>query len=245
MPSTWLILGASSSIGRAFARQAATNGDDVLLAGRDIDDLMATAADVRVRGAGEAEVVAFDALDFASHAGFAAEVAGRPGQLNVFLCFGAMPSQAEIDADPDQALLAVDTNYRGAVSVLQALRPHLEAQGGGRVVVLGSVAGDRGRPSNYVYGSAKAGLHAYLQGYRARLFGAGVTVLTVKPGFTDTAMTWGLPGMFLVNAPEALAAQCWRAAERGRSVIYAPSFWWLIMTIMRLLPEPVFKRLKL
>jgi short-subunit dehydrogenase len=245
MPATWLILGGSSSIARAFARLAAANGDDVLLAGRDLEDMEATAADLRARGAGEAEVATFDALDVASHARLAADAASRPGELNVFLGFGAMPSQAEIEADPAQALLTVDTNYRGAVSILQALLPHLEAQGSGRVVVLGSVAGDRGRPSNYVYGSAKAGLHAYLQGYRARLFPAGVAVLTVKPGFTDTAMTWGLPGMFLVNSPEALAARIWTAAEKGRSEIYVPAFWWLIMTVIRAIPEPIFKRLKL
>lgn len=240
----WLVLGASSSVGRAFARLAAADGGHVLLAGRDLDDLKATAADIAARG-GSAEALAFDALDCDGHAAFAADVAAREGVLNVFLCFGAMPSQAEIDADFAAGLLTVDTNYRGAVSILHRLAPYLETQGAGEVIVLGSVAGDRGRPSNYVYGSAKAGLHAYLQGLRARLFPAGVNVLTVKPGFTDTAMTWGLDGMFLVNSPEALAQACHAASQRGRSVLYAPAFWWLIMAVIRAIPEVLFKRLKL
>ncbi|MEQ9639294.1 MAG: SDR family oxidoreductase [Alphaproteobacteria bacterium] len=242
--ATWLILGATSSVGRAFARLVAAQGAQVLLAGRDLDDLKAIAADIDARG-GSAEVLAFDALDSDRHADFAADVARRIGPLNVFLCFGAMPSQAEIDADVAQGLLTVDTNYRGAISILHRLAPHLEAQAAGEVIVLGSVAGDRGRPSNYVYGSAKAGLHAYLQGLRARLFHAGVNVLTVKPGFTDTAMTWGLDGMFLVNSPEALAKSCLEASSRGRSVLYAPAFWRPIMAIIRAIPEAVFKRLKL
>jgi len=119
----------------------------------------------------------------------------------------------------------------------------LEAQRQGRVVALASVAGDRGRIKNYVYGSAKAGLATYLQGLRARLFRAGVSVTTVKPGFVDTAMTFGLPGMFLVADPADIARSCLKAAERGKDVIYAPFFWWAIMTIIRHIPERIFKRL--
>ncbi len=244
MAETWLVLGAASSVGRAFARLVAADGAHVLLAGRDIDDLKASATDIVARG-GSAEALAFDGLDTDSHAAFATKVAEQASPLNVFLCFGAMPTQDEIDADFELGLLTVDTNYRGAISILHRLAPYLETQAAGEVIVLGSVAGDRGRPSNYVYGSAKAGLHAYLQGLRARLFAAGVNVLTVKPGFTDTAMTWGLEGMFVVNSPQALAAACREASAKGRSVLYAPAFWWLIMTIIRSIPEFLFKRLKL
>ncbi|HEX2114477.1 MAG TPA: SDR family NAD(P)-dependent oxidoreductase, partial [Alphaproteobacteria bacterium] len=108
-----------------------------------------------------------------------------------------------------------------------------------------SVAGDRGRIKNYVYGSAKAGLSAYLQGLRARLFRSGVTVTTVKPGFVDTAMTFGLPGMFLVASPESVARACLAAARRGREEVYVPFFWWGIMTIIRNIPERIFKRLSI
>jgi short-subunit dehydrogenase len=244
---TWLVLGASSAIARAFARVAAEDGADVILCGRDRDDLDRTAADVAVRARRRVSVFDFDALDFGSHAGLlqrAREEAGA-GTLSIFLAFGTMPAQAEIDQDAALAFRTIESNYIGAVSVLQAAAPVLEAQKGGAVIALSSVAGDRGRIKNYVYGSAKAGLTAYLQGLRARLFRSGVTVTTVKPGFVDTAMTFGLPGMFLVASPEAVARTCLAAARRGREEVYVPFFWWGIMTIIRNIPERIFKRLSI
>jgi NAD(P)-dependent dehydrogenase (short-subunit alcohol dehydrogenase family) len=189
---TWLVLGASSSVARAFARVAAGDGADVILAGRDTDDLKRTAGDVAIRTGGTVNVLPFDAEDPASHEAFAADVGKRADFLNVFLAFGAMPEQDEIDADFALAERTIAVNYTGAISVLHRLAPILEEQGDGHVVVLSSVAGDRGRLKNYVYGSAKAGLNTYLQGLRARLFRKGVSVTTVKPGFMDTDMTWGL-----------------------------------------------------
>ena len=244
---TWLVLGASSAIARAFARVAAEDGADVILAGRDSDDLDKTAADVAIRTGRRAGVLDFDALDFQSHAALLqrARAEAGAGTLNIFLAFGTMPSQAEIDGDAALAFRTIESNFIGAVSVLQAAAPVLEAQRAGAVVALSSVAGDRGRVKNYVYGSAKAGLTAYLQGLRARLFRAGVTVTTVKPGFVDTAMTFGLPGMFLVASPDAVARACLAAAKRGREEIYVPFFWWGIMTIIRNIPERIFKRLSI
>jgi len=241
----WLVLGGSSSVARAFARIAAEDGADVILAGRDTEDLGRTAGDVSVRTGRRAEVLAFDAEDLASHAAFAAEAVRRAGALNVFLAFGAMPEQDEIDADFRLAERTIAVNYTGAVSVLHRLAPHLEAQGDGHVVVLSSVAGDRGRLRNYVYGSAKAGLNAYLQGLRARLFRKGVSVTTVKPGFMDTDMTWGLDGMFLVASPEQAARACLNAAKKSRHVVYVPFFWWGIMTIIRHIPEFIFKKMNI
>lgn len=242
---TWLVLGASSAIARAFAREAARDGAAVILAGRDRADLERSAADLRTRFGVAAEVRDFDARDYDGHAALAEEMAGRGGLLNVFLAFGAMPDQAVCDSNFAQTLLSVETNYLGAVSLLQRLAPLLERQGQGRVVVFGSVAGDRGRLKNYVYGSAKAGLHAYLQGLRARLFRAGVSVTTVKPGFVDTAMTFGLDGMFLVAAPGDVARAAYRAAAKGREMVYLPGFWRLIMMIITHIPERVFKRLSI
>lgn len=244
---TWLVLGASSAIARAFARVAAAEGADVILAGRDRDDLDKSAADVALRSGRRATVLAFDALDYAGHAALMQRVRDEAGAgtLNVFVAFGTMPSQAEIDQDFRLAARTIESNYLGAVSVLQAAAPILEAQKRGAVVALSSVAGDRGRIKNYVYGSAKAGLSAYLQGLRARLFRSGVSVTTVKPGFVDTAMTFGLPGMFLVASPEAVARACLAAARKGREEIYFPFFWWGIMTIIRNIPERIFKRLSI
>jgi len=239
----WLVLGASSSVARAFARLAASGGADLILAGRDLADIERIAADARLRGGGNVALVPFDALDRAGHAAFVDALPKRP--FSVFLAFGLMLPQPEVERDPALAEATIAVNYLGAVSVLARLAPVMAAHGRGAIVVLSSVAGDRGRPSNYVYGSAKAGLNAYLQGLRARLARSGISVTTVKPGFLDTAMTWGLPGMFLVASPEACAAACLRYAAKGRDVAYFPAFWRLIMLIIKAIPEALFKRLRL
>lgn len=241
---TWIVLGASSAIARAFARLVAERGDGAILAGRDLEDLESLAQDLRVRGAAAAEALRFDALDTAGHAAFAQACRSRaPGRLNVFLAFAAMPEQDAIDKDCALAVQTVSAGFTGAVSVLHCLAPHFEDQHGGRIIALGSVAGDRGRRKNYVYGAAKAGLHTYLQGLRARLFASGATVTTVKPGFVDTAMTFGKPGLFLVAAPGAVARAALAAAEKGREEIYAPFFWRYIMLIIKSIPERVMKKL--
>ncbi len=240
----WLVLGGSSAIARAFARVAAEAGSDLLLAGRDTEDLERTACDLRVRYGRRAEVLAFDATDFSSHAAFVETVRARVRRFDVMLAFGLMPTQAAIDADPALGVQTIAATYTGAASVLLHLAPALEAQGEGRVVVVGSVAGDRGRVKNYVYGSAKAGLHAFAQGLRARLFRAGVRVTTVKPGFIDTAMTFGMRTGPLMGSPEACARACLRHAGRGREVVYYPPAWRVIMLIIKLIPEPIMKRLR-
>src|SRR5262249_45489562 len=148
-------------------RLAAAGRAELILAGRDLADLERTAADARLRGAAGVEVLGFDAADGATHDAFVASLPERP--LNVLLAFGLMHPQAENDRDPALADQTIAVNYTGAVSILSRLEPRLAAAGQGAVVVLSSVAGDRGRPSNFVYGSAKAGLNAYLQGLRARL----------------------------------------------------------------------------
>ncbi len=247
---TWLVLGASSSVARAFARLAAEGGADLLLAGRDRADIERTAADIRLRTGRSVDVLYFDADPYTDHAGFAeacrAKVAAVEGQyLDVFLAFGAMPSQEDIDRDFTLAQQAITVNYTGAVSILARLAPVLESRRGGRVVVLTSVAGDRGRGKNYVYGSAKAGLNTYLQGLRGRLHGAGVSVTTVKAGFLDTAMTYGLPGMFKVAPPGLCARACLAHAAKRREIAYFPGFWRFVMAILKAIPERWFKRLSI
>ena len=243
---TWLVLGASSAIARAFAAAVAAKGHRVLLAGRDLDDLDRTARDIALRYRTTAGALVFDAVAYETHAAFIAECQNQgEGTLNVFLAFATMPEQEDMDSDVALARTMIETTYLGAVSMLSRLAPVLEKQAEGRVIILGSVAGDRGRLKNYAYGSAKAGLHAYAQGLRARLVRAGVSVTTIKPGFIDTAMTWGQPGLFLVASPEACAKACLRHAEEGAEVRYVPGFWWLIMTIIKAIPERIFKRLSI
>jgi short-subunit dehydrogenase len=245
MTPHWLVLGASSSMARAFAREVAARGGALTLAGRDLEDLRASAADARLRGAAQARALLCDAADAASRAACIEQAALPETQLNVFVAIGQMPDQEAMDADPALLARMIEATYSGPIALLQGLAPLLEGQRGGRVVIVGSVAGDRGRRKNYLYGSAKAGLAAYAEGLRARLFRAGVAVTLVKPGFVDTSMTWGLPGLFLVASPQGCAAAMLRAAERGRAELYHPFFWRYIMLVIRHIPASIMKRLSI
>ena len=243
---TWLILGPNSAAARAFAQRAAASGARIILAGRDVDDLQTQAADLALRHRVPASVQRFDALDLASHAAFAADCVEQcDGQLNIFSAIGIMPEQQALDGD--QALLrqTVDTNFTGLVSVLTAFTPALQSQRGGSVMVMGSVAGDRGRPRNHLYGATKAALHTWLQGYAARLAKSGVRVVSLKAGVIDTAMTWGLPKLPFMARPDAFARSAWALAERGPGVAYIPRIWRLVMLIIRTVPTPIFNRLDL
>lgn len=244
MNSTWIIVGATSSMARAFARLAAENGAHVLLAGRDMADMKRTKADCQLRGAPSAYAVSFDARKPGTFDEITVKAALQDGEINVAVFVGSMPDQAEIDADPAMVPGVIQDSFAGPAHLLQRLAPLLEERGCGTVVGVGSVAGDRGRLGNYVYGSAKAGFHTYLAGLRNRLGRSGVHVLTVKPGFVDTAMTWGLPGLFLVASPAAVAADIWTAARKRRNTIYTPWFWRYIMLIIMHIPELIFKKLK-
>lgn len=245
MNRTWIILGATSSMARAFARAVAAEGACVLLAGRDSEELAALAADCRLRGARAAEAVAFDAREPATFGPLVGRMETEEGEVNAAVFVGSMPEQAAIDRDPSLIDGVVADSFTGPARFLQMLAPLMEARGGGTVVGVGSVAGDRGRLGNYVYGAAKAGFATYLSGLRNRLTRAGGHVVTVKPGFVDTAMTWGLPGLFLVASPEAVAADLLKAVRKKRNVIYTPFFWRWIMLIIRHIPEPVFKKMKI
>ncbi|MBW6505807.1 MAG: SDR family NAD(P)-dependent oxidoreductase [Rhodobacteraceae bacterium] len=245
MDTTWIILGATSAMARATARALAAQGAGLLLAGRDTNELALIAADCRLRGARMAEAVAFDARDPATFAPLLARASGEEGELNAAVFTGSMPPQAEIDTNPALIGGMLADNFTGPAEFLHLLAPMLEARGGGTIVGVGSVAGDRGRLGNYAYGASKAAFHTYLSGLGNRLARAGAHVVTVKPGFVDTAMTWGLPGMFLVAPPEAVARAILKAARKRRNVIYAPSFWRWIMLIIRMVPEPIFKKLKI
>lgn len=244
---TVLVAGATSAIARAVAAELARRGHALVLAARDLAEADALAADLRLRHGVAARGVAFDALDFASHAAFAAELVAREGAAleGVVVAFGWMGEAERARHETDEARRTIDINFTAVVSLLTPLADHLERRGAGFVCVVSSVAGDRGRQSNYVYGAAKGGLSVYLQGLRNRLFPAGVRVVTVKPGFVDTRMTFGLPGTFLVAPPERVAAGIVKAIERGADEVYLPGFWRPVMMAIRAVPERIFKRLKL
>lgn len=239
----WIVIGASSAIARACVRELATRGADITLVGRDLQDLEASAADARLRGAREARARVCDVAQSPSRQQLLAEMLVMDAPLNVLVAAGSMPEQDLMDQDANLLQQMIDATYSGPIALLQGLAPQLERQGGGRVVVIGSVAGDRGRRKNYLYGSAKAGLATYSDGLRARLFASGASVTLVKPGFIDTAMTWGLPGLFLVSSPQACAQAILRAAQQRRAVLYHPGFWFFIMLIIKHIPPSIMKRL--
>ncbi|MEL7213219.1 MAG: SDR family oxidoreductase [Pseudomonadota bacterium] len=245
MTDTWIILGATSSMARAFARKLAEEGATLYLAGRDMADLEASAGDCKARGAKDAHAVLFDARMPDTFAPILDKMGGEEGMLNAAVFVGSMPEQSQIDEDPSLINGTVTDSFTGPARFLQLLAPMMEERGGGTVVGVGSVAGDRGRVGNYVYGAAKAGFHTYLSGLRNRLTRSGGHVVTVKPGFVDTAMTWGIEGMFLVASPDQVAADLLKAVRKKKNVIYTPFFWRYIMLIIRSVPEPIFKKLSI
>ncbi|MEO1536609.1 MAG: SDR family oxidoreductase [Pseudomonadota bacterium] len=245
MSETWLILGATSTIARAFARQAAMRGDSLLLAGRDMTEMEWIAADCAMRGAPQADVIGFDARDPATFAPIAERAEATEGTLSVAVFVGSMPDQAEIDADPSLVDGTITDSFTGPARLLTMLAPLMEARKAGTVAGVGSVAGDRGRLGNYVYGASKAGFHAYLSGLRNRMGRSGVHVVTVKPGTVDTAMTWGLEKLPFVAQPEKIASDILRAADKKKDIIYTPLIWWPIMTIIRSIPERMFKKMEI
>jgi short-subunit dehydrogenase len=198
-----------------------------------------------MRGARLAEAVAFDARDADTFAPLLDRAATEDGTINAAVFIGSMPEQTAIDADPGLIDGTVQDSFTGPARFLQMLAPLIESRGAGTIVGVGSVAGDRGRVGNYVYGAAKAGFATYLSGLRNRLTRAGGHVVTVKPGFVDTAMTWGIEGMFLVAPPEKVANDILRAVTKKRNVIYTPFFWRYIMLIIRSIPEPIFKKMSI
>lgn len=242
-----LILGATSAIGRAVANELGARGYDLILSGRDGDELEILCKDLRVRYGSRADVSVIDVLAIDTHPTVLKSLLSTYGaQLEgVVLCIGYLGEPTGAQLDWGEARRILDTNYTGCVSILNILANHFEQRRAGFLCALSSVAGDRGRASNYLYGSAKAGLTAYLSGLRSRLSHSGVHVVTVKPGFVDTRATFGRPGLFLVASPQTLGRSIYRAIEKRKNVVYVPWFWRWIMAIIRILPESLFKRLRL
>ncbi|HSR57907.1 MAG TPA: SDR family NAD(P)-dependent oxidoreductase [Candidatus Binataceae bacterium] len=237
-----LVLGGTSPIARALALRFANAGAHLYIAARDEAEAGRIAADLQVRGGVPVVAGTFDATDFASHEGLIAHAAAQLGGLDgVVLCFGTLGDEDRAQVEPEQAIATINQNYTGAVSLLTVAARRLEKQGTGFLLVLGSVAGDRGRKRNYVYGSAKGALHLFLQGLRARLAATKVQVTTVVLGTVDTRMTWGREGAVLTVPPEKAADLIFAAWRKKRDVVYVPWFWRPIMGVVRAIPERFFK----
>ncbi len=244
MAETVLILGSTSDIARAIARRLAAKGHSLLLAARNPEALMADAQDLRVRFGAEVSTFVFEAADLHGHEAWYASLSQRPDW--VISAIGHLGDQGGAQQDWVAAHQAITVNYTGAVSLLHHAANELEARGSGVIVGISSVAGDRGRASNYYYGSAKAGFTAFLSGLRNRLAKKGVHVLTVKPGFVRTSMTDGLDLPPLLTAqPDAVARDILAAIHKRRDVLYTKWMWRYLMLIIRNIPEKIFKKLSL
>ncbi|MBX9878346.1 MAG: SDR family oxidoreductase [Candidatus Obscuribacterales bacterium] len=243
-----LVLGATSSIARALAEELAKQGAHVHVAGRTPTEIERIANDLSVRYQQQSTAHSFQASDFKSHETLLIQVEsknGKHGLDGLVVAFGELGDQIEAQSEFEQAKSIIDSNFTGAVSILTHAANHFEKQGHGFIIGIASVAGDRGRQSNYIYGSAKGAFALFLQGLRNRLCKSGVQVLTVKPGFVDTKMTYGRQGMFLVASPEAVAQDIVKALKANKQVVYTPWFWQWIMLIIKTIPEPIFMKMKM
>jgi len=246
MTERFLIIGATSAIAHALSRRAALRGAQLYLLARDAASLDAHRSDLVARGASAVRVGVFDATDSGAHAdALTGAFAAFGGFDAVLVAYGQLPDQAACQASVESTLASFDINARSTIAMLTRLGMALERQGSGTLAVISSVAGDRGRASNYVYGASKAAVSAFCSGLRQRLSSKGIRVVTVLPGFVDTPMTAAFPKGPLWASPETVAQDIDRAIARGTAQIYTPWFWRGIMFIVRSIPEWIFVRLKL
>lgn len=241
-----MIVGATSDIGRAIARAYAAAGRSLVLCARRPEALARDAEDLRLRHGTAVEVLKLDLLNTPAHAAVLDDLAALPG--TVVMVVGLLGTQARAETDTAHAAEVMRSNYEAPALFLGEVANRMERRGaGGTIIGVSSVAGERGRATNYVYGSAKAGFTAFLSGLRNRLATKGVRVVTVKPGFVATRMTEGmkLPKALTAEPREVAAAVLTAEARASRDVIYVRRVWWPIMTVIRLLPERIFKRMRL
>ncbi|MBN2162340.1 MAG: SDR family oxidoreductase [Pontiellaceae bacterium] len=237
-----LILGATSDMAQAIAKKYAAEGWSLTLAAIEPELLASIASDLRVRGDVTVDTKTFDATDFENHRAFYESLETRPDA--VIAVFGYMSDQEKVRTDIADIRRTIDINFTGMATMLSVIADDFEKRGRGAIAAISSVAGDRGRQSNYIYGSAKAGLTAFLSGLRNRLAKKGVHVMTVKPGFARTKMTENmeLPEA-LTASPEQIADAVFKGLEKKRNVVYTLWMWRYIMLIIRHIPEFIFKKM--
>lgn len=242
--ATVLILGAASDMAIAIAEKFASEGCHIQLAARNVHRLEPMQSDLAIKYGSRVSIHEFDALDFNSHQSFVVSLRPVP---DVTICvFGLLADNEQAAEQWELASRILETNYTGAVSVLNAIAQLYKSRKEGTIVGIASVAGERGRQSNYLYGSAKAGFIAYLSGLRNRLYREQVHVVTVQPGFVYTKMTEDLKLPKLLTAtPHEVAEGVYKAVRSKKNIVYVKWFWRWIMLIIKLIPEFLFKRLKL
>jgi decaprenylphospho-beta-D-erythro-pentofuranosid-2-ulose 2-reductase len=240
-----LIVGATSAIAGETAKAYARDGGRLFLTGRDAARLASVRDDLLFWGAAQVETAEMDVARIPSHRQVIDSAIAALGGLDVALiAHGTLPDQELCQQKVSETLDAIQVNFTATIALLTLLANHFEAQRSGCIAVITSVAGDRGRQSNYVYGAAKGGVDRFLQGLRNRLFRSGVAVVTIKPGLVETPMTAGMKKSLLFASARRTGRDIHRAIERRRSVVYIPWFWRPIMAVIKCLPESIFKRLQ-
>jgi len=244
--SNLVILGATSAIAEQVARLYARPDQHFLLVARNQAALSTVANDLLVRGAGKVDILAYDFSNLKNIKKLIGEITAVIGRIDLlFVAYGSLPNQSECEVSIEQTQAEINLNYLSVVSVLTGLSQVMVKQGDGTIAVISSVAGDRGRKSNYINGTAKGALTIYLQGLRNALSDKGVHVLTIKPGFVDTPMTSDFKKGILWAKPEKIAKDIYKAVSKQKNVIYTPWFWRWIMLIIKSIPERLFKKMNL
>lgn len=241
-----LIVGATSAIAEATARIWVQAGDHLFLVARNQQKLEAISADLRVRGAQKVETYVMDANNFDEHTSMLDAAEHTLNGLDIVLiAHGTLSDQAACQLSIELTMQEIRTNALSAIALLTHIANRFEKQKKGTIAVISSVAGERGRQSNYVYGSAKAMVTVFTSGLRQRLYKSGVSVVTIKPGFVNTPMTANFKKGFLWVSPEKIAVIVVRACNKNSNVAYAPWFWLCIMTIIKMIPECIFKKISI
>ena len=244
---TIVIFGATSALAQAVAKIHADNGDSIILVARNQEHQESIATDLRVRGAGEVSMITADLANVKDHPELLAQLRSLSTNIHKYYFFyGVLPNQEACQQSWPSTLEALNTNFLSKVSLLSLLANQIEQETNRSLIVVSSVAGDRGRQSNYVYGAGKGALSIFLQGLRNRLQKANCSVITIKPGFIDTPMTKDFDkGGLLWASPEKVAKDIVKAGNKNKDVVYSPWFWRYIMLIIKLIPERIFKKLNL
>jgi short-subunit dehydrogenase len=241
-----LIFGATSAIAEATAREFARRHAALFLVARNAERLQAIADDLKVRGASSVDTALLDAGEIERYPELLAAATSRLGAIDAALiAHGTLSDQAACERSVERLQQELMTNALSYMALCTLLANRMETQGHGVLAVISSVAGDRGRQSNYVYGSAKAAVTTFASGLRQRLYRKGVRIVTIKPGFVDTPMTAAFKKGVLWASPRSVAASIAGAMERGTPVVYTPWFWRPIMWIIRAVPEVIFRRLRI
>jgi len=241
-----LIIGANSAMAKEVAKLYAIENANFFLVARNFSKLEIIQQDLLVRGANTVHISSFDANDFESHQAMINQSFATLGKVDIFLiAYGSLPDQNSCETNVEKAIVEINTNAVSVISLLTLAAPKMEQQMTGNITVITSVAGDRGRQSNYIYGAAKSMLSTFLQGLAQKLSKSGIHVLDIKPGFVDTPMTTEFDKSIVWAKPSKIAQIIKKRITLKSTFSYAPNFWFAIMTIIKFIPQSIFNKLKL